>query len=300
MTRSAPPPPVPRRRLKPVDWVLLALTGAALAWFVWRVAHLENYRWNWTPIPGFFLRWDEATQGWVANLLLQGLATTIRLTLFGMVLATAIGFGIGLMRTARDPFLRLVARSYVELMRNTPPLVIIFVLYFFLSSQIVPQLGLEARIAALGPEARGVLSLLFGDPRLIENFASGLLCLALFEAAYIAEIVRAGIESIPKGQWEAAASLGLNRRRVLSKVVLPQAVMRTLPPMCNQFVSLVKDSSIVSLVSIQELTFMATDIAVSTTRIYEVWLTVAAVYFAVCFLLSLAFARLERRFALRR
>jgi len=142
--------------------------------------------------------------------------------------------------------------------------------------------------------------LLFGDPRLIENFASGLLCLALFEAAYIAEIVRAGIESIPKGQWEAAASLGLNRRRVLSKVVLPQAVMRTLPPMCNQFVSLVKDSSIVSLVSIQELTFMATDIAVSTTRIYEVWLTVAAVYFAVCFLLSLAFARLERRFALRR
>jgi polar amino acid transport system permease protein len=291
---------MPRRRLKPVDWVLLALTCAALAWFGWRVAHLENYRWNWTPIPGFFLRWDASSQGWVANLLLQGLATTIRLTLFGMVLATAIGFGIGLMRTARDPFLRLVARSYVELMRNTPPLVIIFVLYFFLSSQIVPQLGLEARIAALGPETRGALSFLFGDPRLIENFASGLLCLALFEAAYIAEIVRAGIESIPKGQWEAAASLGLSRRRVLSKVVLPQAVMRTLPPMCNQFVSLVKDSSIVSLVSIQELTFMATDIAVSTTRIYEVWLTVAAVYFAVCFLLSLGFARLERRFAQRR
>jgi polar amino acid transport system permease protein len=178
--------------------------------------------------------------------------------------------------------------------------VIIFVLYFFLSSQIVPQFGLEQKIAALSPGTRATLSFLFGDPRMIENFVSGLLCLALFEAAYIAEIVRAGIESIPKGQWEAAASMGLSRRQTLRKVVLPQAVARTVPPLCNQFVSLVKDSSIVSLVSIQELTFMATDVAVSTTRIYEVWMTVAAVYFAVCLLLSLAFARLERVYAARR
>ncbi|MFO0293530.1 MAG: amino acid ABC transporter permease [Rhodospirillales bacterium] len=297
---SQPPPPAGRRRLKTIDWVLLALVALAAAWFVWRVSHLDNYRWNWAPIPQFFLRWDEASQSWVTNILLHGLFNTIRLTIFGMALATAIGFAIGLMRTARDPFLRLVARSYVELMRNTPPLVIIFVLYFFLSSQIVPQFGLEQKIAALSPGTRATLSFLFGDPRMIENFVSGLLCLALFEAAYIAEIVRAGIESIPKGQWEAAASMGLSRRQTLRKVVLPQAVARTVPPLCNQFVSLVKDSSIVSLVSIQELTFMATDVAVSTTRIYEVWMTVAAVYFAVCLLLSLAFARLERVYAARR
>lgn len=297
----APPPPRPRRpRLKPIDWVLLAVASAAFAWFGWRVANLNNYRWNFAPIPQFFLRWDEATQGWVGNLLLHGLFNTVRLTIFGMALATAIGFGVGLLRTSRDPFLRLVARSYVELMRNTPPLVIIFVLYFFLSSQLVPQLQLEQRIAATSPEARAVLGFLFGDPRLIENFVAGLLCLALFEAAYIAEIVRAGIEAIPKGQWEAAASLGLSRRRTLTTVILPQAIARTVPPMCNQFVSLVKDSSIVSLVSIQELTFMATDIAVSTTRIYETWLTVAVVYFAVCFALSLLFARVERRFERRR
>lgn len=296
-----PPPPAPRRaRLKPIDWILLAITGAAAAWFVWRVANLGNYRWNWEPIPQFFLRWDANTQGWVTNILLHGLFNTVRLTIFGMVLATVIGFAIGLLRTSRDPFLRLVARSYVELMRNTPPLVIIFVLYFFLSSQIVPQLQLEQRIMGLSPETRAVLGFLFGDPRLVENFVSGLLCLALFEAAYIAEIVRAGIESIPRGQWEAASSLGLKRGRVLTKVILPQAIARTVPPMCNQFVSLVKDSSIVSLVSIQELTFMATDIAVSTTRIYEVWLTVAAVYFAVCFSLSLIFGRIERRYAQRR
>ena len=295
-----PPPPAPRKRLGKLDWILLVLAGAAAIWFAWRVSQLNNYRWNWAPVPQFFLRWDDASQSWVANVLLHGLFNTIRLTVFGMVLATAIGFGIGLMRTARDPFLRLVARSYVELMRNTPPLVIIFVLYFFLSSQIVPQLGLEARIAALSPEMRATLGFLFGDPRLVENFVAGLLCLALFEAAYIAEIVRAGIESIPRGQWEAAASMGLGRRHVLAKVILPQAIARTIPPMCNQFVSLVKDSSIVSLVSIQELTFMATDVAVSTTRIYEVWITVAVVYFVVCFALSLAFGRLERSYAARR
>jgi polar amino acid transport system permease protein len=295
-----PPPPSRPRRLTRFDWCLLAVLAAAGGWFAWRVSQLQNYRWNWAPIPQFFLRYDEATGSWVTNLLLHGLANTIRLTIFGMLLATAIGVVVGLLRVARDPFLRLVARSYVELMRNTPPLVIIFILYFFLSSQLVPQLGLEQRIAAASPETRAVLAFVLGDPRLVENFVSGLLCLALFEAAYIAEIVRAGVESIGKGQWEAAQSLGLDRRTTLRKVILPQAFARMVPPLCNQMVSLVKDSSIVSLVSIQELTFMATDIGVSTTRVYEVWLTVAAVYFTVCFSLSLFFARLERAYARRR
>lgn len=297
---SRPPPPARRKRLGPLDWVLLLICGVAVAWFAWRISTLQNYRWNWAPIPQFFLRWDDGSQGWVANILMHGLLNTIRLTVFGMILATLIGFAIGLMRTSRDPFLRLVARGYVEVMRNTPPLVIIFVLYFFLSSQIVPKLGLEAAIASASPGTRAVLGFLFGDPKLVENFASGLLCLALFEAAYVAEIIRAGIESIVRGQWEAAASLGLKRRQILAKVILPQALARTIPPLCNQSVSLVKDSSIVSLVSIQELTFMATDIAVSTTRIYEVWLTIAAVYLAVCGLMSFVFGRIERRYAHRR
>lgn len=295
-----PPPRATRRRLTTLDLCLLVVLAAIGIWFAWRISQLQNYRWNWAPIPQFFIRWDDASGSWVSNLLLHGLANTIRLTIFGMLLATLIGVAIGLLRVARDPFLRLVARSYVELMRNTPPLVIIFVLYFFLSSQLVPQLGLEQRIAAASPETRAVLTVLFGDPRLIENFASGLLCLALFEAAYIAEIVRAGVESIGRGQWEAAQSVGLNRRQTLIKVILPQAFARMVPPLCNQMVSLVKDSSIVSLVSIQELTFMATDIGVSTTRVYETWLTVAAIYFVLCFALSSAFAHLERRYARQR
>jgi ABC-type phosphate/phosphonate transport system permease subunit len=112
---TAPPPKPRRQAFKPIDWILLALATAALCWFVWRVMHLNNYRWNWAPIPQFFLRWDEATQSWASNILMHGLFNTVRLTIFGMILATLAGFGIGLMRTARDPFLRLVARSYVDL-----------------------------------------------------------------------------------------------------------------------------------------------------------------------------------------
>ena len=89
-----PPPPARRARLKPIDWILLALAGTAAAWFAWRVANLGNYRWNFAPIPQFFLRWDEASQGWVANILLHGLFNTVRLTIFGRA-------------SARNPFSRM-------------------------------------------------------------------------------------------------------------------------------------------------------------------------------------------------
>jgi len=214
-------------------------------------------------------------------LLLEGALVTVQLTACSFALAMSLGLLVAMARLYAPPPLAALAVAYVEFFRGIPVLLLLFFLYF----------GLPAVAEGAGWG---------GAAGWITPFVAATLGLGLNYAAYEAEIYRASLQAVPRGQWEAAASLGINRRRVLAKVVLAQAVMRTLPPMCNQFVSLVKDSSIVSLVSIQELTFMATDIAVSTTRIYEVWLTVAAVYFAVCFLLSLAFARLERRFALRR
>jgi len=100
---------------------------------------------------------------------------------------------------------------------------------------------------------------------------------------------------VPRGQWEAAATVGLSRTATLRDVVLPQAVGRVLPPLAGQFISLVKDSSLVSIISIQELTFIANEVTVSTGRVFEVWLTAAALYFLPCLALSLAFRRWERR-----
>lgn len=292
---ESPVGPERRGRFGWLDVVILAIVALAVAWLAWRVQVALRYRWDWSIIPNFILRWDRDRGEWVANLLLQGLFTTIRLAIYGMIAATILGVIVGLGRIARDPFLRMVARAYVELMRNTPPLVIVFVFYFFVSSQITPLLGLEEAADRLGPTGQAWVTVLFGDIRLLNAFVSGVLCLALFEAAYIAEIVRGGIQSIDKGQWEAAAAMGLSRWTAMRKVILPQAVARTWPPLANQFISLVKDSSIVSLISIQDLTFMATDVAVSTRRLYETWITTAAIYFALCFSLSLLFGWLERR-----
>lgn len=253
-----------------------------------------NYRWNWAPIPNWILRWD-AERGWVANLLLQGLLNTLRLSLWGMLLAALFGVVVGLARTATLLLPRLLAGAYVELMRNTPPLVLIFVGYFFISSQLMPLLGIDAALRSASPETLTLISWAFGDPRLLKNFLSALVVVALFEGAYIAEILRAGIQSIPRGQWDAAAALGLRRSQALRTVIVPQAFARMVPPFCGQFISLIKDTSIVSLISIQDLTFMANDIAVSTSRVFEIWITASAFYLALCLGLSLTFRRLERR-----
>ena len=288
----------PARRAKPT-WldaaVLLALL-AAIGFVALRIETVLIYRWNWAPIPNYLLRWDEAA-GLVPHLLLQGLATTLRLSLWGMALAGLFGVVVVLARTSRLLFLRLCARAYIEFMRNTPPLVLVFVGYFFIASQIMPLLGIDAFLRTASPDTRIALSWLFGDPRLLKNFLSALVVVALFEGAYIAEILRAGIQAIEIGQWDAARALGMRRWQALRHVIIPQAVARMVPPFCGQFISLIKDSSIVSLISIQDLTFMANDVAVSTGRVFETWITAATLYFTLCLTLSLLFRHWERRFA---
>ena len=287
-------------RLGWMDYVVFAILIAAVAYVWYRVDSVLEYRWDWAVIPHYLYRWDEEQQRWVANLLMQGLYTTIRLALWSIVLAALIGVVFGIMRTSRRLFPRLLSRVYVELIRNVPPLVFIFIFYFFISSQIMPLLGIEERVRSASPETLAWLEFLFGPPKLISNVISGVICLAMFEGAYVTEIVRAGIQSIPKTQTEAGLSIGLSRLKLMRYVILPQAVQRVVPPLAGQFITLVKDSSIVSLISIQELTFLAIETAVSTTRVFEVWITVAGLYFCVCYFCALLFDWMERRMAVDR
>ena len=287
-------------RLNWIDFAVFAALIAALVFVWYRVDSVLAYRWDWTFVPHYLYRWDEEQEAWVANLLMQGLYTTIRLALWGIVLAAIIGVVFGIMRTSRRLFPRMVSRVYVELIRNIPPLVFIFIFYFFISSQIMPLLGIEEFVRDASPETLAWLEFLFGPPKLISNVISGIICLAMFEGAYVTEIVRAGIQSIPKTQTEAGLSIGLSRLQLMRYVILPQAVQRVVPPLAGQFITLVKDSSIVSLISIQELTFLAVETAVSTNRMFEVWITVAGLYFCVCWSCALAFDWLERRMAVER
>ena len=291
------PPPKRRPRLTWLDAVLAAVCVFGVGYFAWRTQSVLDYRWNWSTIWPFVLKIDPASGRWVPNLIIEGLFTTIRLALWGILLAGFIGTVMGLARTSKRLLPRLIADTYVMLIRNIPPVVFVFVFVFFIASQIMPVLGVGDRVNAASPTLQWWISILFGPPKLVDNFFLGLICLSVFSGAYVTEIVRAGIESIAKAQIEAGDSLGMSRTDVVRFVVLPQALRNVLPPLAGQFIQLIKDSSLVSLVSIQELSFMAQDIQVATQRVFEVFVFVAALYFVICFGLSQLFGLLERRAA---
>ena len=289
------PDPKAQRRLGWLDVVIIALVLALIVYVYVRVTDVLVYRWDWSFLPNFLIRIDEETGVWRTNILLEGFFTTIRLSIFAMILASIIGLAMGVMRTARRLLPRMIGGAYVGLIRNIPPLVFIFVFYFFISSQIMPLLGIDRWARGLEGGGSWLLQALIGEPKLFENLLSGVLCLAMFEAAYIAEIVRAGIQAVPRGQIEAGQSLGLSRFSVFRDVVLPQALQKVMPPLANQFIMLIKNSAIVALISVQELTFLGTEIAVSTRKPFETWITIAVMYFLLCYSLAWLFGRIERR-----
>ena len=229
------------------------------------------------------------------NLLLEGIATTLRLAFWATIVAATIGLVMGYMRTSKNLAMRMISRCYVELVRNIPPVVFIFIFYFFLSGQLMPLIGIDDIDKNGAFVSSSLFYVMFGDPRLFSNFVAGALCLALFEGAYITEIVRAGIQSITKGQWEAARAVGLSPLNVLRDIIFPQAIRKILPPLAGQFITLIKDSAIVSLISIQELTFLATEVASTTTKVFETWIIVGAMYFVLCYSFATLFGHLEKR-----
>lgn len=286
-----------RARWSVLDALILGVLAALLAWVCWRVNSVFHYRWDWSTVWPFLVRIDPATGQWAPNLLLQGLATTVRLTLWGMLLAVLIGTVMGWARAQPRLLWRLISGSYVMTIRNIPPVVFVFIFVFFISSHFMPWLRLTERARELPESAQWVLEILFGPVALLDNFFLGLTCLAVFSGAYVTEIVRAGLQAVPRSQIEAAQSLGLSGWLTARLVVLPQALRAVLPPLAGQLIQLIKDSSLVSLVSIQELSFMAQDVQVSTQRVFEVFLLVAVIYFGVCFSLSRIFGWLETRHA---
>ena len=286
-----------RLRLTPLDGAVLFCLVAFAAYLGWRVTHELQYHWNWAFLPQYVLRFDERSQRWVAGLLLQGLATTVRLSLISGLLATLLGTAMGLARISLRPFWRMVGGGYVGLVRNVPPLVLILFFYFFIGDQILTALHLGEGLAHISGWPLAVLEALLGPVERILEFLSAVITLTLFEAAYITEIVRAGIQSIDEGQWEASAALGFNRRQQLFAVILPQAFQRMLPPLAGQFISTIKDSSIVSVIAIQELTFQGQELMASTYHTFEIWIVIVSMYFLLTFSCSLAVRRLERRLA---
>jgi len=234
----------------------------ALAWLVARGTAESGYNWQWYRIPQYLISIQDGTVA--AGPLAEGFMVTLQICGISLLLSLGIGLGAALLRLSQSPMARITARGYIELVRNTPLLVQLFFIYFVLA----PILD-------------------------IDRMTSAVLALSLFEGAYASEIFRSGIVSIARGQWEAAYSLGLGPSTTYRYVILPQAVRRVLPPLTSQAISLIKDSALVSTIAIYDLTMQGQAIIAETYLTFEVWFTVAAIYFLITFMLSLVVHSIE-------
>ncbi len=217
---------------------------------------------------------------WKPGLLVFGLWTTLKISVIATILGVLIGIIGGLARISSNPALRWTTIIYVEIVRGSPLMVQILIWYFVLGT-VINQL-----LAA------------YGLGRL-PAFWYGVASLACFAGAYVTEIVRSGIQSIHRGQTEAARSLGMSYAQSMLYIILPQALRRILPPLAGQFISLIKDSSLLGMIAIRELTKAAREAVTVSLQPFEVFFLAAALYLVLTFTLSMFVQRLEKRMAIQ-
>lgn len=217
-------------------------------------------------------------QKWKVGILLQGLWLTLEVSVLAVLLGIIIGLFTGLARISKNPALRWTAITYIELIRGSPLLVQIFIWYFVLGTMFN---------TLLAKQGMGQLSPLW----------YGVAALAVFAGAYVAEIVRAGIQSIHRGQMEAARSLGMTYPKSMRYIILPQAFRRILPPLAGQFISLIKDSSLLGIIAVRELTKATREVVTTSLQPFELWFICALLYLVLTFALSMFVQYLERRTA---
>jgi polar amino acid transport system permease protein len=205
---------------------------------------------------------------------LGGLAITLLLSILGLTLAFPLGVLLALARVSPIPWLRTPASAVVYVVRGVPLIMFIFWVYFFL------------------PALTG---------RTVSGFTTMVVTLVIYEAAYLSEVIRAGIEGLPRGQAEASRALGMSYVQTTIKVVLPQALYNMVPAMVSQFVSTIKETSLGYVISVNELTFAANQINSSLlTKPFQVFAILAGIYFLLCFALTQLARHLERRITRRR
>lgn len=199
---------------------------------------------------------------------LKGAEITIVLAFFGVLFGTILGLGITLLRRSKIKIIKFIGTAYVEFVRGTPLLVQIYIIYIGLPNLI----GMD-----------------------LPDIIVGIIALALNSAAYVSEIIRAGIEAVDKGQMEAARSLGMNQRMAMFQVVIPQAFKNILPALGNEFISVIKESSMVSVIGVAELMYNAGIVRGNTALGLEPIVFAAVIYFIITFTLTRLLKCVERR-----
>ena len=233
-----------------------------IAWLIYAGAAAMEYRWQWYRVGPFFYRMVDGE--FIAGPLIRGIIVTLQLAGVSSVLAILIGAFTAIGRMSNSIAGRSIATTYLEIIRNTPLLVQLFMFYF-------------------------VLAPIFG----IDRFWAGVLCLAAFEGSFAAEIIRGGIQAVERGQYEAADATGLSKFDKYFCVILPQALPLILPPLTGLLISLIKHSAIVSVIAVAELTTEGLNLISDTYMAFEIWFIVAGMYLVLTTSLSVLVNILE-------
>jgi len=210
------------------------------------------------------------------GLLSIGVWTTLKISIISTILGILIGIIGGVARVSDTPVLKWTAITYVEIIRGSPLLVQIMIFYFVLGTTINKLLIMNG-FSKWGPEVYGIAAL------------------SIFTGAYVVEIVRAGIEAIHPGQFEAARSVGMTSFQCIHHIILPQALKTILPPLAGQFINLIKDSSLLGMIAIRELTKATREGITTSLQTFELWIVCAILYLIMTFTLSMFVQWLERR-----
>jgi polar amino acid transport system permease protein len=225
----------------------------------------------------------------------EGIFTTVRVTLTAYAIAITIGLFAGLGRVSKNPIIYNIATLYVQVMRGVPILVTILYVAFVISPWAIDRLNdLGSGLAGIGllPAENPLVTL---NTRNVDFLARAVAALAISYGAFSAEIFRAGIESIGKGQMEAARSLGMNYFQAMRYIILPQAIRRVLPPLGNDFIAMLKESSLVSALGVRDITQLGKLYAASSFQFFATYNAVAFIYLTMTILLSLGVKGLENR-----
>jgi len=243
--------------------IFMGIFGLLALGMLW-ILDQQRYDWQWFRLWRYI--YVEHDGQYYAGPLLRGLFTTLEISAYAIVISAIGGFVIAMMRASKLITARAIARIYIEVVRNIPILVLLFLIYFVLA----PVFGLN-------------------------RFWAGVATLAIYEAAFAAEIYRSGIEAVPNGQKEAAKSIGLRPLQVMFYVTIPQSVPFILPAMTNLMINLVKHSAIVSVIAIFDLTNEGRNVIAETFMVFEVWFAVAGIYLVVTTILSILASMVETR-----
>jgi polar amino acid transport system permease protein len=251
---------------RPVSIVIYLLVVSLIIYSAYTGAQSMGYNWQWYQLPKYLYVFTD--DGFQIGELILGLGYTINISFVSFVLAFFLGLLVALLRLSGLLIGGAVAVAFLEFVRNVPLLVLVYLFYY-----------------VLGPIFK------------FDRYTASILVLAVYHSALISEIFRAGINAVAKGQWEGAKSIGMTTGQTYRYIILPQSIKFMLPPMTGEVVHMVKSSAIVSVIAVAELTTIGQNIISDTYLSFEIWFTIAALYFVVTVILSIGVSFIEKRYA---